>query len=340
MALDPRLMRVDYSPLVQAGQAIGQGIDSRLAGKALMGDPADMENLKRRNPMMAVEIQGKLAEQKAAQQQRDMQKMDWITKNQERFGKMLANTRNPEEAKRMHERLSATDPAYQMLNKMAVEQGIDTDFNDDDFLEVKLQYGTTGFGGMELDKLLDFYNNREPVKDLESTMAAMEGIKDNYARFKDGGGVASAAAIGKQAIQLVEKGVVRGDEAKAFGGLGLPVDENGNVALKGEALEEFIQRWAQGALQGNQVDSLAQMAIDVYNAKVDTVSDLQARMEDRGLGSYDPETIFISTGRQPKKMENFVKMSNWDDADRAMYEEAMKNPESEKSKEAFKLLGL
>jgi len=80
MPVNAALMRTDYSSLGRVGENLGRGVagvrmrgDQDLAGKALMLDPMAMQELQQRNPMMAAEVQGKLAEQQAAQNQAQME---------------------------------------------------------------------------------------------------------------------------------------------------------------------------------------------------------------------------------------------------------------------------
>lgn len=306
MAIDPRLMMVDYSQLGDIGASIGQGIQGYrmnktrgIAGRALMGDPTAMQELAQRDPMAAQQVQAQLSEQQAAARQAQMEEdknkraeIEWLSNQQERYGKMFARTRNPEEARKLHGRLMASDPMYQYINQGLAPEGQQEAYSDDDFTTARMIYGQ-GFGDMEFKDLVNMYESNPVVKDMMSTKNSATNIANAYKQLQENpNNQAAQFAIAKSAIQMIESGVVRPEEFAAAAGIALP------SGLTGEELVGYLNTKFRGGLTLEQATNLARMGISSYNTKVANVKQLQQDMIGAGLGAYDPENVFATAKAQ------------------------------------------
>lgn len=329
MPIDARLMMANYSGFADAGKNIGEAIQanrmgqiSDLTGKAMMRDPNAMSALMMRDPMAAYQVQQQLAQQEASAKQaeyenmkRQREEMDWRASTAEHYGKMFAKMPTEEKAMKLHEMLIRQDPRYQMFASDA--EGNAGNFDSEDFLLTKMQYGS-GLGDMELKEVQSLYNNNPVIKDLQGAKNGFESIRNNYETYMKNPtkNIAAGAAIGKTAIQMVESGVVRPEEAIAFGGLRLPAGSS-----QGEVVD-YIESIIRGGLTPEQVNGLTRLGIDAYNAKAKNAQELQASMIDAGIGAHDPKAVFVGgnaeiiedftrqPARQPKTSEEVKKKAN------------------------------
>lgn len=303
MAVEPRLMMVDYSSLGRAGQAIGQGISGYrmkqtqdLAGKALMGDPTAMADLSERSPAMAAQVSQKLAEQQASAKQSQFQnqvkQLEYakaLSDAQDKFGPMFAKFATYEEAKREHERRLKADPLYQFVSQGGqlpdgTEVAPDEDFTEQDFINARKMYGA-GFGDMDFADLVSLYENNPVTQDMLKTKNSAATISTAYERLKkDPTDEAAQFNIAKAAIQMIESGVVRPEEFSAAAGF----------AWRPGMSAEDVMQIAKGALTLQQATNLARMGVDAFNAKVGNVEQLQKDLTEAGLGAYDPNKVFAT----------------------------------------------
>lgn len=307
MAVDPRLMMVDYSSLGRAGQAIGQGISGYrmkqtqdLAGKALMGDPSAMAELSQRDPSTAAQVSQRLSEQASAakqsqfqQQQAQLEYATALSNAQDKFGPMFAKFATYEEAKREHERRLKADPLYQFVSQGGqlpdgTEVAPDDQFTEQDFINARKMYGA-GFGDMDFADLVSLYEKNPVTQDMLKTKNSAATISTAYDRLKENPkDQAAQFNVAKAAIQMIESGVVRPEEFAAAAGIALP------AGLSGEELVDYLDTKFRGGLTIDQAANLARMGVDAFNAKVGNVEQLQKDLTEAGLGAYDPNKVFAT----------------------------------------------
>jgi len=314
--IDPRFLmgqRTQINPnipvqkQVQAGDVLG-GINQLMGqyqtGKALQGDQGALQALMMTNPQAAMQIQQNqanqqkaIAEGEAAKQKSSMDMAKLQSEAMEKFGKVLARAKTPEEAQQIHNQL-LNNPIYAMINEKSASQGNTFDPSED-LLAVRAMYGS-GYGDMELKEVVKMYRDQMPVRDLDVAKNVIQSVQNNYDRFLENPAknISAGAAIGKQAIQLVETGVVRPEEAAQFAGVAIPANLSSESDIK-----DYVMTKLKGGLQKEQVDGLAQLAIDTYNAKVKNVLDIQENMRGSGLGQHPERIVF---GTELNYVDNFV----------------------------------
>lgn len=313
MAIDPRLMMVDYvGGLSRAGESLGQGIQGYrmkqtqdLAGRALMGDPSAMAGLAERDPAMAAQVQqqqaASAAQQRQLQFQQQQQQLDYaraFSEAQDKFGPRLAKFTNFQDAQKEHERLMRTDPLYRMANQGGTlpdgtEVPPDTEFTNEDFLNLRAGYGG-GFGDMDFPDVVRLYEENPVVEDMLKAKNSARTIGNAYERLKqDPTDQAAQFNIAKAAIQMIESGVVRPEEFSAAAGF----------AFQPGMTAKDVLEVAKGGLTFDQATNLARMGTGAYNAKVENVKELQNSLVEAGLGAHAPDRVFATARAEPISIE-------------------------------------
>lgn len=299
---------------IDVGAALG-GVNDLMTqyqtSKALQGDQNALNQLMFSNPQAAMQIQQQQAAQAGARADSQIKAEDRALKMAEKqsevmqkAGALIARANSPEEAQKIHNQL-LKDPLYAMFNKEQSSQGNTFDAAED-LYNLKTMFGS-GYSDMDIKDVRDMYYDQLPVKDLEVSKNVIKSIESNYNKFVEDPvkNMASGAAIGKQAIQLVESGVVRPDEMAAFAGIAVP----DNISSSG--IQDFLVSKLKGALTVEQVNALATMARDTYNSKVQNVLEIQDNMRNSGLGQHNESIVF---GAPISTVSDFINGGSSDDA--------------------------
>lgn len=300
MAIDPRLMMIDYSGITQAMGDVGQGQVQGLAGKAMMGDPNAMQALQKRSPMMAAQVQQQQAQSQAAQKQAEFQNNAEMSKEMERFYTIMGGIDDPEQFLMTGNQLLESPMFINMRNHME-QTGDYLDYSDFDNVKLlaKQKGGDTGYGGLSFKEVQDAYVSNPVVQDFLKAKNSVLNIKDSYETLKKNPkDQAAQFAIAKSAIQMIESGVVRPEEFSAAAGIALPQGMSPT-----EAMDYLYTRISDG-LTLEQATNLANMGRRAYNAKVKNVISLQESMQGVGFGKHDPKAVFSTASAE--ELPDFV----------------------------------
>lgn len=288
MAVDPRLLMVDYSQLSNIGQTVGKGIQGyrmqqtqNLAGKALMGDPTAMADLSERNPAMAAQVSQRLAEQQAAQSQAEMAEASERAKQTldlfQRFGK----------AETPGEFINSANSAisagmYPMLSK-AIEKGEVID--EEDYIAAKM-IASGEYDEEEFERLKQLRSEAKPyvqeLTDAKSTLNGLLAITRPGASSTD-----QVAAIFQFMKALDPNSVVREGEQM------MVMRTDGIFGTMGN----YLQRLMDGqTLNQGQLDNLANTALKGFEGRAKSLSE-QANFITKNVGGkfgLDPSAIVPS----------------------------------------------
>lgn len=222
MALDPRLMMIDYSPIQQAAETFTTGMQNRrmkqvegLAGQALMGDPSAMENLSQLDPMMAKKVQMQMEEQKYTQDQRDMQRKSALSKELREFYTQFGSIEDADEFIMKGSQALQSD-VYPMMQDEMKRTGEFLDYSDYDtakqFYEQSMRQAMLKRGDVDPSNVREwkYFNSLTPEQ--QKQYLAMK--RSQQVVQLGGGGVGTLDVLGGGINEFLSSEEATGREAE------------------------------------------------------------------------------------------------------------------------------